>query len=84
MIPLLMRLRQAEHAVRNIVRLIEGRESLLEAYTVPPAGIKVSLGLVSVNRTGSSSALVLMYPKLPETRCSPDEQTNLREDGELL
>lgn len=36
---------QAEHAVRNIVRLIEGRGSPLEAYTPPPAGIKVSLGL---------------------------------------
>ncbi|KAF9652776.1 hypothetical protein BDM02DRAFT_3266130 [Thelephora ganbajun] len=35
----------AEHAVKNIVRLIEGRDSELESYTPPPVGIKVSLGL---------------------------------------
>jgi hypothetical protein len=46
-VSLFMRLLQAEHAVRNVVRLIEGQDSELESYTPPPAAIKVSLGLVS-------------------------------------
>jgi len=36
---------QAAHAVKNIIRLVEGQDSELESYTPPPAGIKVSLGL---------------------------------------
>lgn len=36
---------QAEHAARNIVRLIQGQGSELESYIPPPPAIKVSLGL---------------------------------------
>ncbi|KAF9787765.1 hypothetical protein BJ322DRAFT_1045036 [Thelephora terrestris] len=47
---------QAEHAVRNVVRLIEGRDSELESYTPPPAAIKVSLGLkYAINQTSAKT-----------------------------
>jgi len=58
-------LRQAEHAVRNIVRLIEGQDSQMEAYTAPPVGIKVSLGLVSLYRTGCPPLSVLIRCETP-------------------
>ena len=64
---------QAEHAVRNIVRLIEGQDSELEVYTAPPAGIKVSLGLVSFLRACTSSTLMLIRFGIPETRSPSDK-----------
>ena len=60
---------QAEHAVRNIARLVEGQDSQLEAYTPPPVGIKVSLGLVSLFGTDD--------PPLPTLICSETPRNTL-------
>lgn len=74
---------QADHAVRNIVRLIEGRDSELESYIPPPAAIKVSLGLVSLFYHCVSSIFVLTSRSQEMFRLS-DKRENLPGEGGLL
>ena len=71
----------AEHAAKNIVRLIEERGLSLEAYTLPPLGTTVSVGLVGICRSSGSPALMLTYPEVQGLR-KPDERADLREDLE--
>ena len=75
--------RQAEHAVKNIVRLIDGKDPELESYTPPPPGIKVSLGLVSLLHDSVFSVLTFVL-KSQDIYRPPDVQENLREEGQLL
>lgn len=47
---------QAEHAARNIARLIGGQDSELESYIPPPPAIKVSVGLKHIACQSSTKA----------------------------